>query len=234
MAVISATPENWSGASASRTITFSGAMTNPSLIVVLIAYESDTATISSVTDDRSNSYSAAVSHAYGYSANHATSAIYYAQNTQTSAATVTVTLSSSTEHGRVWAYEVTGRATSSVVDATGTCSMGDTPLSIEVTTTQANSAMFSIGSGYSSAGITNDTGYTAASGSPFNYWNQYQFAEYDEDVDAAGTKTLTYGASANKQGAAVAAAFKILAAGGGITIANIEHSVGRGEFRGQY
>lgn len=205
-----------------KTITFAGAMTTDSWLIVMVSLEDDT-TISSVSDSTNGSYgSPDVTRYNSYGTAHATAAIYKVKNTSTTIPTITVDLSAAS-WGSIWAYEVSGLDATTPLDASGTWVVTtDVDLSFTVTPATANCAIFSVGSGYSSTGITADSGYTAASESPIGINNQYSFGEYNLDVGASGTKTLTYSSTGNKQGSAVAVAYKLSGAGGGAALVESE------------
>jgi hypothetical protein len=196
-----------------RTVVFGGTMTNPSLIVVVVTMEANsTETITSVADDKNaGNYAVDVTQANTGSANRGTAAIYSMQNTQTAAATVTVTFSTNV-YGRIRVYELLGAATSSVVDASGKQSLSPDPVAVSfgLTTVSANCAIFAALHGYTSTGIAVDSGFTAPEAA-FSVQNQYHYAEYLLDSGAAQSRTLTLGDTTARTGDAVAVAYKVAA-----------------------
>lgn len=173
-----------------------GTCTNGTYIIACLTMENSTTT-ATCSDTANGSYTPD-----GYSENgspaHPSSKgrvyIFRVANTSTGTPTVTCTLSGN-NYGQLQLYEVSGLATSSVVDvvselsfASGWYSPASTPLSI--TTSAANDAVFAFLCGDTTG--TADTGYTQAYAA-VGQFNAYSFGEADNDVGAAGAQSIAFG-----------------------------------------
>lgn len=204
----------------SKAVTFGSAMSNPSLILVMVTVEKGTSApaISSVVDNKNaGSYSqdVTITNTSGVASGEGTAAIYSIQNTQTAAASITVTLASA-GYGTVTAYELTGASTTSAFDRSATqfINTGGGAVSLALSGLTADDAVFSVITLYPTPTATTDSGFTATGGVVSGFQNKH-YGEYDLDYAAGGSLTLTYGGLGGNPNAfaTVAAAYKV--AGGG-------------------
>lgn len=185
--VIAQTPTAVSYSSAATVAaTFGSTMTNPSLIVLLLTQDFGGSTPTCSDNKNAGNYTIDSSLTNSITA---TGGVYIAskQNTQTAAATVTCTFTSSNGFLRV--FEVTGAATSSALDVQNTAFSTKGVASLSVTTTQSNDSIFGVlVSTY--AGVPPDAGYTTAFGSTavFTY---FHMGESRANAGSAGGNTIT-------------------------------------------
>ena len=115
-------------------------------------------------------------------------AIYAVPNASSAAVTITATIGVSS-YGVLQAQEWSGPgATGAIGSNFATTS---SPHTVDITTQSDASLVISCGTHYPS-GAAVDTGYTANIAESPGSWS-YRFGEYNNDVGAAGLKTLTYG-----------------------------------------
>lgn len=206
----------YSGLATSYGLAFAGACTNPSLLVAMVGSDNDiTPVITGVSDPTNGAFTQDAA-AGATSAGRAE--IWSRQNTATTALTVTAASNVNTNFV-MKLYEVTGAATSSAKDVSGSQSTNSAP-SIALVTTTNNCSIFAFNGGYPTMGAVNDSGYTRDFG-PTAFGNDYWVGERLADVGAAGTNTLTMGyASSRSYQAFAAVAYKTAAAAGGVVGSN--------------
>jgi hypothetical protein len=185
-----------------RTVTFPGACTPGSTIVVLFSKETGTGTavVSDPTNGTYNadSYSQTVADARG-------AGVYSKPNTASTALTITLTLGAS-DTGVLKAYEVAGPPASSYLNAHIEASGGGISSLISAAVANgavANCSIFAAFAGYAGP-TTLDTGFTEAyplTGGTLAYHK----GEYDLDV-SSGTTTLSFGSTVEQNPWVVAAA----------------------------
>lgn len=208
------TAVSFSGAS-SVNATFGSTMANPSLVVAAVTQEDTSSPSCSVADNKNaGNYAQDVlrTQSSAGAIGSGTASIHSQQNTQTAAATVTATLAHSTT-GFLKIFELTGAATSSALDTTGSGGDGSgaTAPTVSISTGSANCSVFAAMTEYNNTGITNDTNYTTSFG-PTAQTNSYHYGEHRADAGAAGGITLNFGSPAAKfQWNVVAAAYKTIA-----------------------
>lgn len=178
------------GGSASLSVTFSSSTTSGNLIVVAFAWDSN-GTVSSVTDNKSNTYSAAGSVANN--TNSSTSCmIYYAKNISGGAShQVTVTISASTTI-RVAVAEYSGADTAAPLDQSAVGTGNTSSMVTSSVTLSANNELLAcigmISDGFFAA-PTAGTGYTNR-----QTWTGANDAAYEDQI-------LTGGSGSSKTGA---------------------------------
>jgi hypothetical protein len=142
---------------------FTGAQTAGNLNVVIVGWNDNTSTISSVTDTKGNTYHLAVPVARNATAPGLSQAIYYAANIVAATAganTVTVTWNTAPNAADVRIAEYSGCATSNPFDVgTSGSGTGTTASAGPITTTAANEVL--VGAGMTQGILTAGTGYTS-------------------------------------------------------------------------
>jgi hypothetical protein len=182
-----------------------------SLLVALGMHEDVSASMSA-SDDVNGTYTTDkfVNPGGSTGVGRGSSGIFSFQNRSTSSKTVTLTCGASTD-GYLKIMELTGVAESSAVDVSDDdfCNTGaGAALSLSLTTTVDSCAILNCSTRYGSNGSAVDSGYTAGMTEAAAN-NSYEMVEYDIDVGAAGTKTLTYNSySSTINHSAVAVAYK--------------------------
>ena len=184
------------GNKTSVTVVFSSAGTVDSRYVVVVQSENETATIG-VSDNRNSAYTQDVIFTNtGSNINgRGRIAIYSVENASALTATVTVTFSAGS-YGQVVIYEVTGIATGSAVDSTGTAGADAANFTCSLTTTVAGCTIFVGSTVYVDAIAGADSGYVSSYGAVAAN-NGYAWSERNTDAGAAGTKTVTGGYTSN-------------------------------------
>lgn len=189
-------------------------LTNPSLLVAVVTYESKTGSLS-VSDPTNGTWTQDVTNNGGNGAGEGKCEIWSVQNTGTAGLTVTLTIGTAS-YGYFQIYEVTGAATSSALDSTqsGADEASNSDNSISHTTLSDNCALFHCGTFYGGTASA-DSGYTEGwTNTALN--NAYHYGEYIADAGAAGAKTLTFTDTGTKNNwCSVSAAYKIAGGGGG-------------------
>ena len=166
----------------SISVTFTAAQTAGNLNVVSVMWGDTTASVTSVTDSRGNSYALAQgpTRVTGLS-----SAIYYAKNIAAGSNTVTINFSPSAAFPNVNVLEYSGLSTTSPLDvAVGATGTGTTANSGSATTTSASELIFGAG---------NPTSAFTAAGSGFNnrLINSYGGIAEDKIVSSTGSYNAT-------------------------------------------
>lgn len=199
--------------------TFANPCANPSLFIASITSESLTETFT-VSDDASNSWGNDIVATSGVTAGR--SCVASAQNTSTSTVKVTCALGISS-YGFFQIYEVTGAATSSALDKTGSQGDANAP-SVTLSSCAANDTIVAAYTVYPNPGSLNDVGYTLDYG-PTSGFFAYSMGESIADAGASGNKTLTFGgAGAPTYQALAIAAYKTAGGGGASSVPQIVNS----------
>lgn len=191
--------------------TFAGACTSGSLVIASCTCESF-ATTHTVTDNGTGSYVQDVQENTTSDANagHGRATVNSKANSDTSALTVTVTFSVSTNHCSIQIVELTNAGGSPVFDSSGVAHQA-TPatsaMSMSITTATANCSIFCCAVSFDNTGITNDTSYTSREAADVGSAS-YHSIEDRVDSGAAGANTLTFGSTGNKVFAIAAAGYK--------------------------
>jgi len=199
---------------------FASGGTNPSLYVAALAQENGSATITVSDNQNGGNYTEdAIGTSHQGATGAGTASVYSKQNTSTSIATITATLSASSNAGTLKTFEFTGAPTSSVVDAAvsdGTASDYDTCFGA-LTTSSANCSIVACGVQYGGQGSTPDSGFT--NDAYGNAYGAYQVVEHLTDAGAATSRNICFGgtASSTYYGAAMAAVAYKTSGGGGTT-----------------
>jgi chitodextrinase len=186
-----ATPQT---SQSSVTVNYTSAQTAGDTNILAIGFNNATSTISSVTDSKGNTYTAAAALARGSSFSQA---IYYAKNITSATAgsnTITVTFSGAVPYADIRAAEYSGLDATSPVDVTASASgTATTANSGNLTTTVSNELIFG-------AGIT-DFGFSSTA---INGYTMRIYTQPDTDVaiDKNVTSTGTYSATATMDGGA--------------------------------
>ncbi|MGA9797564.1 MAG: IPT/TIG domain-containing protein [Terriglobales bacterium] len=138
--VKSATPQT---ASASVAVTFTTAQTLGNLNIVVVGWNDTTSTVSTVTDNRGNTYTLAIGPTTGTGLRQS---IYYAKNIAAGTNTVTVTFNKAAAFVDIRALEYSGLDPTSPLDQTaGAAGSGTTASSGAATTASANELIFGAG-----------------------------------------------------------------------------------------
>ena len=184
--------------------TFGSTMTNPSLIVVILT-EDTVGSTPTISDNKNAGNYALDSNIHTGATQTGGVIIASKQNTQTAAATITATFTSS--YGRLKIFEITGAATSSAFDVQNTAAATASPVSIAITTSQADDSVFAGVVSIPNTSTAADSGYSSAYTS-VAVQNLYHYAEYRADAGAAGAITLTTGQSGNRSWMMAVASYK--------------------------
>lgn len=196
------------GASTSVSKAFTSNITAGGLLVVSAFSEVDSSTVSSVTDTLGNTYVKATDPTT--SVGHGTHlGVWYAMNSVAGANTVTFTAGQS---GRIYLMveEVSGAATTTALDATGTGTGTNASPTCSATTTASGDYLYGAITNSRST-LTAGTGYTVRTGTGFNEF-------FDSESKVAGVAgSYAADGTISVAGAWVAhmAAFKAAAGGGG-------------------
>jgi hypothetical protein len=184
------------GAVASTTQTFGAPSTTGNLIVVTVEYDSPTATISSVTDSKGNTYNLAVGPTNWSPGGVTHTATYYASNITGGGAAITVTVNltgPATTAVELFQFEYSGVSAVSPLDqasaASGLSGACGTPCNLNSgakTTTQVNELIY--GFGASTIGGIDGSSYTLRSA--FD-------TQFVGDTLAAATGSYSFDASAS-------------------------------------
>lgn len=189
------------GGSSTISATFVSNVAQGDLIVVGVAWNSTTVTVSSVADSLSNTYSSAVGPTTNATLGGSCQ-IFYAANTPAGANSVTVTFSGTISGGDLAIHEYSGIRLTSPLDVTAAATGNNTsPNSGSATTTQASELIF--GWVFAANGPT----VTAGSGFTKREDNQGRTSE-DETVSSAGSNSATFTLSSRQQWICQMATFK--------------------------
>lgn len=179
---------------------FTSSVGNTNLIVVPVLIETDAETVSSVTDNKSNTYSQACA----ITRTGATRLeIWYAQNV-TGGSSFTITVNVTGGHKCISIHEYSGVATSNAFDAQATALSTD---SGNVTTAVDDELLFGFGDRFTTVGASG-SGYTQRENFAFNFGHATQ----DKLAGAAGTYNSTW---ANTQSSLLATFRPLVVATGG-------------------
>lgn len=195
--------DNFSGGSGTVTPTFPSSTTSGNLIIVGIAIEDATSTVSSVVDSKGNTYQAATSISTTYGGNRRVQ-IYYAYNiTGGSSHTVTVTISGGSTRVNAHINEYSGcESASDPLDVTSSGSAGDDPTSGSANTSLDKSLIYSF---VAAAGtLTAGAGFTERGEYVFNIYS----ATEDQVQTTAGSISASWTTSGTAQGVCQMACFK--------------------------
>ena len=206
----------FASAVSSFTATFGSPCTPGSLIIAAVTGENRVSTFTVADGANAGNYAADV---FVATASGVTgcgiAGISSMQNTSSNALTVTVTISGGASIGTLKIYEISGQATSSVLDSSGTQQWNgaQTVKTVPITTLTAHTTIIAANYDYpGGAGV--DTGFTSAF-TEFGGTNGYHWGEYFIDSGAANTYALEFNLTAGVDGCAqVAAAYKTSAGGG--------------------
>jgi len=197
----------------SNTATFSSDVTSGNLILVAITQWNST--VSSVTDNKGNTYTAVTSAQHANTATDYTQ-LYYAKNVAAGATTVTVTFSSGV--GNIGIYEYSGLSTTSPLDqVTSNTGASTTPNGGTLTTTPDNELYFAVGAD------DNGNNSTPTAGGGYTVENHQDDSAnherfYTEDrVSAHGSYSTDFTIGASSDWAVIGASFKP----SGVTVANL-------------
>jgi hypothetical protein len=192
-----------------QTLVFPSNVTTGNLILVAVA--SNVATVSSVTDSLSNTYT--LGSAYHYS-NYLT--YYYAKNITGGACTVTVTFSTTGWPYNAQVREYEGLDTTSPLDVQAQATGSSTaPSATTATTGNANDLVVGIFANTSSNTYTQSTGYDNFT--MVNTASTQVLGIQDKTVNATGTQTAAITQSSTSTWGAIAVAFKQGAGGTTLT-----------------
>jgi hypothetical protein len=187
MAILQQTTKN-AYSSAAPTVTFPGACTPGSKIVVLFNKEtlSGTATVADGVNGGNYDVDGFIQGGSG-SAGSGGVGIYSMDNTSSATLTVTLTLSGSTV-GALIAFELSDTVNFDAVDT----DQGQSSVpGVSITTVTANAAVFVVIGRYPGGSMALDSGFTEAFSEAAGSVT-YHYGEYDLDVGAAGVKTLNF------------------------------------------
>lgn len=206
-AIVQTNNSNTSSASP-YTYTPTSAITAGSLGVLLVHSYSNTVTVTSVTDDKGNTWTL-VGHSPDNGVGERVS-MYYAYNMAAGATVITITQSSTV--GRTTAFtEVSGFSTTDPLASSGTGSGGAADFTFNIATVPANALIIGAISRQNNP-PTAGAAYTSAYGTANNF---YQLGQYDLDTGAAGTIAFNGTQAASNTWTGIAAAFNFAAGGGG-------------------